>query len=107
MYYKQVLQIILGQIMIDYHQMMKNNKLKNFRYLVKKKKIQFLVIFHKIFFFFKEQLQHVEKELHDKAQQHLKINQEYRQQVTDYVNSNTTSGKKKRTTSSSSTSSSS
>jgi hypothetical protein len=63
-----------------------------------------------------EQLQHVEKELHDKAQQHLKINQEYRQQVKDYVNSNppppppsssTSSGKKKRTTSSSSTSSSS
>ncbi|CAF4370321.1 unnamed protein product, partial [Adineta steineri] len=67
-----------------------------------------------------EQLQHVEKELHDKAQQHLKINQEYRQQVNEYVNSNpvqpppppsssttTTTGKKKRTTSSSSTSSSS
>ncbi|CAF5190335.1 unnamed protein product, partial [Rotaria magnacalcarata] len=35
-----------------------------------------------------EQLQHVEKELHDKAQQHLKINQDYRQQVNDYVNSN-------------------
>jgi hypothetical protein len=54
-----------------------------------------------------EHLQHVEKELHDKAQQHLKINQEYRQQVTDYVNSNTITGKKKRTTSSSSTSSTS
>jgi hypothetical protein len=62
-----------------------------------------------------EQLQHVEKELHDKAQQQLKINEEYRQQVTDYINSNplmpltsnTNSGKKKRTTSSSSTSSSS
>ena len=63
-----------------------------------------------------EQLQHVEKELHDKAQQQLKINQEYRQQVTEYINSNpppppssssTNSGKKKRTTSSSSTSSSS
>jgi hypothetical protein len=70
-----------------------------------------------LFFVFLEQLQYVEKELHDKAQQHLKINQEYRQQVTDYVNSNpspptsstttTTTGKKKRTTSSSSTSSSS
>jgi hypothetical protein len=54
-----------------------------------------------------EQLQHVEKELHDKAQEHLKINQEYRRQVTEYVHSNSTSGKKKRTTSSSSTSSSS
>jgi hypothetical protein len=58
-----------------------------------------------------EQLQHVEKDFHDKAQQHLKMNQEYRQQVNEYVNSNpplpTTSGKKKRTTSSSSTSSSS
>ncbi|CAF4961006.1 unnamed protein product, partial [Rotaria socialis] len=60
-----------------------------------------------------EQLQHVEKELHDKAQQHLKINQDYRQQVNDYVNSNSlpspsaVSGKKKRTTSSSSTSSTS
>lgn len=54
-----------------------------------------------------EQLQHVEKELHDQAQQQLEINQEYRQQVTDYVHSNCTSGKKKRTTSSSSTSSSS
>ncbi|CAF5207900.1 unnamed protein product, partial [Rotaria magnacalcarata] len=56
---------------------------------------------------------HVEKELHDKAQQHLKINQDYRQQVNDYVNSNSlpspsaVSGKKKRTTSSSSTSSTS
>ncbi|CAF4616810.1 unnamed protein product, partial [Rotaria sp. Silwood2] len=53
-----------------------------------------------------EQLQHVEKELHDKAQQQLKMNQDYRQQVNDYVNSNslpspsTISGKKKRTTSS-------
>ncbi|CAF1355808.1 unnamed protein product [Adineta ricciae] len=67
-----------------------------------------------------EQLQHVEKELHDKAQQHLKINQEYRQHVNEYVLSNptlpsssssssstATTGKKKRTTSSSSTSSSS
>ncbi|CAF3555455.1 unnamed protein product [Rotaria sp. Silwood1] len=60
-----------------------------------------------------EQLQYVEKELHDKAQQQLQINQDYRQQVNDYVNSNslpspsTISGKKKRTTSSSSTSSSS
>ncbi|UJR22944.1 hypothetical protein I4U23_025971 [Adineta vaga] len=70
-----------------------------------------------------EQLQHVEKELHDKAQQHLKMNQEYRQHVNEYVTSNpilpcsssssssssstTTTGKKKRTTSSSSTSSSS
>ncbi|CAF1545430.1 unnamed protein product, partial [Adineta steineri] len=61
-----------------------------------------------------EQLQNVEKELHDKAQQHLKLNQEYRQQVTEYINSNPTSTsnpliatKKKRTTSSSSTSSSS
>ncbi|UJR25974.1 hypothetical protein I4U23_007322 [Adineta vaga] len=62
-----------------------------------------------------EQLQNVEKELHDKAQQHLKLNQEYRQQVTDYFNANPPStpsnppvtSKKKRTTSSSSTSSSS
>ncbi|CAF3550465.1 unnamed protein product [Rotaria socialis] len=61
-----------------------------------------------------EQLQHVEKELHDKAQQHLKLNQEYRQQVNEYINSNPCSTsnpaiitKKKRTTSSSSTSSSS
>ena len=55
-----------------------------------------------------EQLQHVEKELHDKAQQHLKINQEYRQQVNEYITSNPpTTAKKKRTTSSSSTSSSS
>jgi len=61
--------------------------------------------------FYLEQLQHVEKELHDKAQNHIKINQEYRQQVNEYTNSNpsstTITGKKKRTTSSSSTSSSS
>ena len=59
-----------------------------------------------------EQLQHAEKELHNKAQQHLKLNQEYRQQVTDHIQSNPSShlpsnSKKKRTTSSSSTSSSS
>jgi hypothetical protein len=30
----------------------------------------------------------VEKELHDKAQQHLKINQEYQKQVNEYLNSN-------------------
>lgn len=70
-----------------------------------------------------EKLQHVEKELHDKAQQQLKINDQYRQQMSDYINSNPalpappllpaasspsiSTGKKKRTTSSSSTSSSS
>jgi ankyrin repeat protein len=55
-----------------------------------------------------EQLQHVEKELHDKAQQHLKLNQEYRQQVNEYITSNpATTIKKKRTTSSSSATSSS
>jgi ankyrin repeat protein len=63
---------------------------------------------------FLEQLQYAEKELHDKAQQHLKTNQEYRSQVNEYINSNSsstsnlpTTAKKKRTTSSSSTSSSS
>ena len=68
-----------------------------FEYLKKPTKFSFSI----------EQLQHVEKELHDKAQEHLQINQEYRRQVTEYVHSNSTSGKKKRTTSSSSTSSSS
>lgn len=67
-----------------------------------------------LYVLFLEQLQHVEKELHEKAQQHLKLNQEYRQQVNEYINLNpsTTSNsavvsKKKRTTSASSTSSSS
>ena len=62
------------------------------------------------FFCSVEQLQHVEKELHDKAQEHLKLNQEYRSQMNDYLSSTSnlpTTAKKKRTTSSSSTSSTS
>ena len=68
----------------------------------------------RLFELISEQLQHVEKELHDKAQQHLKLNQEYRSQVNEYIAANSsstsnlpTTAKKKRTTSSSSTSSSS
>ena len=52
----------------------------------------------------------MEKELHDKAQEHLKLNQEYRSQMNDYLSSTSnhpTTAKKKRTTSSSSTSSTS
>lgn len=48
--------------------------------------------------------------MHDKAQEHLKLNQEYRSQMNDYLSSTSnlpTTAKKKRTTSSSSTSSTS
>lgn len=87
--------------MIDYR-LLKIIPPTNFKYLVRKSSD-----LNERWISLLEQLEHVQKELHDQAQQQLEINQEYRHQVTEYIHSNSTSGKKKRTTSSSSTSSSS